>query len=235
VRDDGMKGKLGVMVAALGGAIVRGEIAPGTMLPPEHELEVNYGVGRSVVREAMKVLTAKGLVSVRARLGTHVRFPRDWVLLDREVLSWMRGENGLDPTLLAALEETRVIIEPAAAALAARRATLEDCRRIEAALAAMSTDRDDPPAAIAADKAFHLGILEATHNPVLCGFRGAIDTILSAVFDLTVDAFPGNLPNHAAVAEAIHARDPERARRAMEVVLKHTGDHLSHDTGPTAG
>jgi len=219
-------GKIGAMVSTLGAAIVRGEIEPGMALPPEHELEAHYGVGRSVVREAIKTLAAKGLVSVRPRHGTHVRPLHDWSLLDRDVLGWLRTGGGLDPALLAALEETRAIIEPAAAALAAERATPEDCARIDAALAAMEAGQHDPQAAIAADKAFHLAVLEATHNPVLRSFRGAIDAILSAVFDITVGVFAGNLPNHAAVAEAIAAHDPPRARRAMEILLGYTHRHL---------
>lgn len=222
-------GKIGTMVTALGAAIVRGEIAPGSVLPPEHELETRYGAGRSVVREAMKTLAAKGLVSVRPRHGTHVRPVHDWTLLDRDVLAWMRSGDGLDRDILIALEETRAIIEPAAAALAAERATAEDHQRIEAALAAMEVGQHDAQAAIAADKQFHLAILDATHNPVLRSFRGAIDAILSAVFDVAVGVFAGNLPNHAAVAHAIEARDPHAARRAMEKVLGYTHAHLLSD------
>jgi len=229
MRRGAKPGKIGMMVSALGAAIVRGEIAPGSVLPPEHELEARYGVGRSVVREAMKTLAAKGLVSVRPRHGTHVRPVHDWTLLDRDVLGWMRTGDGLDPELLTALEETRGIIEPAAAALAAQRATPEDCLCINAALEAMEEGQHDPQAAIAADKAFHLAVLEATHNPVLRSFRGAIDAILSAVFDITVGVFAGNLPNHAAVAQAISARDPARARQAMEILLGYTHEHLLSD------
>ena len=219
-------GKIGTMVQALGAAIVRGEIAPGTVLPPEHELEARYGAGRSVVREAMKTLAAKGLVSVRPRHGTHVRAIHDWTLLDRDVLGWLNAGDGLDRELLMALEETRGIIEPAAAALAAARADTADNARIAAALVAMEAGQDDPQAAIAADKAFHLAILDATHNPVLCSFRGAIDAILSAVFDVAVGVFAGNLANHAAVAHAIAQGDGQAARQAMEQLLGYTQGHL---------
>ncbi len=219
-------GKIGTMVQALGAAIVRGEIKPGTVLPPEHELEARYGAGRSVVRESMKTLAAKGLVSVRPRHGTHVRAVHDWTLLDRDLLGWLNSGDGLDRDLLVALEETRAIIEPAAAALAAARADAADNDRIAAALAAMAAGQNDPQAAIAADKAFHLAILDATHNPVLRSFRGAIDAILSAVFDVAVGVFAGNLPNHAEVADAIAAGDAQAARRAMERVLGYTQGHL---------
>lgn len=233
MRKNLKTGKTGTMVSTLGAAIVRGEIVPGTVLPPEHELEDRYRVGRSVVREAMKTLAAKGLISIRPRHGTHVRPPQDWTLLDRDVLGWLRNGGGLDRSLLLALEETRAIIEPAAAALAAQRATPDDCFRINAALSAMEAGQFDTQAAIAADKAFHLAVLEATHNPVLRSFRGAIDAILTALFDITVGVFGGNLPNHAAVARAIEARNPRQAREAMEILLGYTQGHPLSDGGIT--
>lgn len=219
-------GKIGAMVQALGAAIVRGEIASGTVLPPEHDLAERYGAGRSVVREAVKILTAKGLLSVRPRHGTQVRPLHEWTLLDPDVLGWMRSEDGLDRNLLLALEETRAIIEPEAAALAAVRATPDDLARIRAALTAMEADQNAPQAAIAADKRFHLAILDATNNPILRSFRGAIEAILSAMFDFTVDVFAGNLANHAAVLDAIAAGDADRAREAMRQVLGYTRGHM---------
>ena len=153
----------------------------------------------------------------------------------RAVLGWMRSEDGLDRALLLALEETREIIEPEAAALAATRATPDDLARIRAALAAMEADQDDPQAAIAADKRFHLAILDATNNPILRSFRGAIDTILSAMFDFTVDVFAGNLANHAAVVEAIAAGEPERAHQAMRQVLGYTRGHMLSTPAPADG
>jgi GntR family galactonate operon transcriptional repressor len=128
-----------------------------------------------------------------------------------------------------AIQEVRSIIEPAAAALAAQRSTRNDRLRINAALAAMETAKDQASAA-AADKAFHLAILDATHNPVLQGFRGAIDTILGTVFTVAVGSatwFRENLPNHAAAARAIESGEPEKARFAMERVLGYTRFKLS--------
>lgn len=101
--------------------------------------------------------------------------------------------------------------------------------RIEAALVGMETSHDQE-SAIKADKAFHLAILDATHNPVLQGFRGAIDTILSAVFLVAVGSpgwFEDNLPNHAAAARAIAAGDAKKAKTAMEQVLGYTQFKLS--------
>ena len=218
-------GRIHAVLTTLGREIAQGIIPAGAVLPPEHELEIRFGVGRGVVREAIKTLSGKGLVSVRPRHGTRVLPRRDWSLLDRDVLNWLVGQDKPDRELLLAVQEVRSIIEPAAAALAATRATKKDRQRINAALGAMEAS-DNQATATAADKAFHLAILDATHNPVLQGFRGAIDTILSAVFVVAVDSVEGwfedNLANHAATARAIEEGDAEKARHAMEQVLGFT-------------
>jgi GntR family galactonate operon transcriptional repressor len=222
-------GRIQTVLTTLGSEIAQDLIAVGEALPPEHDLEIRFGVGRGVIREAIKTLAAKGLVSVRPRHGTHVLPRRDWSLLDRDVLTWLVGKDQPDRDLLLAIQEVRSIIEPAAAALAAVRATRTDRQRINAALAAMETSHDQA-SAIAADKAFHLAILDATHNPVLQGFRGAIDTILSAVFLVAVGStgwFDENLPNHAAAARAIDEGNARKARAAMEQVLGYTQIKLS--------
>ena len=223
-------GRIHSVLTTLGREIAQEIIPAGAVLPPENELEIRFGVGRGVIREAIKMLSGKGLVSVRPRHGTRVLPRRDWSLLDRDVLNWLVGQDKLDRELLLAIQEVRSIIEPAAAALAATRATKQDRQRINAALAAMEASSNQA-SATAADKAFHLAILDATHNPVLQGFRGAIDTILSAVFVVAVDSIAGwfedNIPNHAATARAIEEGDAEKAREAMEQVLGYTHSKLA--------
>lgn len=223
-------GRIHAVLTTLGREIAQGIIPAGAVLPPEHDLEIRLGVGRGVVREAIKTLSGKGLVSVRPRHGTRVLPRRDWSLLDRDVLNWLVGHDKPDRAVLLAIQEVRLVIEPAAAALAATRATKKDRQRINAALRAMETSSDQATAT-AADKAFHLAILDATHNPVLQGFRGAIDTLLSAVFLVAVDSvdgwFDANLPNHAATARAIEEGDAAKARSAMKEVLGYTQSKLS--------
>jgi GntR family galactonate operon transcriptional repressor len=222
-------GRIQTVLTTLGREIAQDVIPVGMALPPEPSLESRFGVGRGVIREAIKILAGKGLVSVRPRHGTHVLPRKDWSLLDRDVLGWLVGTDEPDPDLLLAIQEVRMIIEPAAAAMAASRGTKEDYSRIEAALVAMETSHDQASAVIA-DKAFHLAILEATHNPVLQGFRGTIDTMLSAVFLVAIGSsgwFEDNLPNHAAAARAISAGNPKKAKAAMEQVLGYTRFKLS--------
>jgi GntR family galactonate operon transcriptional repressor len=223
-------GRIHAVLTTLGREIAQDIIPAGAVLPSENNLEARFGVGRGVVREAIKTLSGKGLISVQPRHGTRVLPRRDWSLLDRDVLSWLVGHDKPDIELLLAVQEVRSIIEPAAAALAAARATKSDLQHINAALRAMENS-DSQASATAADKAFHLAILDATHNPVLQGFRGAIDTILSAVFVVAVDSVDGwfedNIPNHAAAARAIEEGNAKKARTAMERVLSYTQSHLA--------
>ena len=223
-------GRIDAVLTTLGREIAQEIVPAGAVLPPEHDLETRFGVSRGVVREAIKMLSGKGLVSVRPRHGTRVLPRRDWSLLDRDVLNWLVGQDKPDRKLLLAIQEVRSIIEPAAAELAATRATGKDRQRINAALEAMEASYDQATST-AADKAFHLAILDATHNPVLQGFRGAIDTILSAVFVVAVDSVDGwfeeNVSNHAATARAIEEGDARKARKAMEKVIGYTGSKLS--------
>lgn len=229
--------RIHAVLETLGREIAQGVIPDGAVLPPEHDLEHRFGVGRGVVREVIKTLSGKGLVSVRPRHGTHVLPQRDWSLLDRDVLNWLVGQDKPDHALLLAIQEVRSIIEPAAAELAAIRATGKDRQMINAAIRAMEAS-DSQSTATAADKAFHLAVLDATHNPVLQGFRGAIDTILSAVFVVAVDSVDGwfddNLSNHAATARAIEEGDARKARKAMERVIGLTQSKLANqNTGAT--
>jgi GntR family galactonate operon transcriptional repressor len=201
-------GRIHAVLSTLGSEIARDIIPVGAALPPEPDLEARFGVGRGVVREAIKTLAAKGLVSVGPRHGTRVLPRHDWSLLDRDVLSWLVGKGDPDRELLLEIQEVRSIIEPAAAALAAERATKADRERINTALVAM----------------------DATHNRVFQGFRGAIDTILSTVFLVAVGSvgwFDDNLPNHAAVARAIDEGNSRKARIAMEQVLGFTAAKLA--------
>ena len=217
-------GRIHTVLTTLGREIAQEVVPAGAALPPEPNLEARFGVGRGVIREAIKILEGKGLVSVRPRHGTRVLPRKDWSLLDRDVLAWLIGTAEPDRDLLLAIQEVRMIIEPAAAAMAAERSTPEDRSRIEAALVAMETSHDQA-SAVAADKAFHLAVLEATHNPVLQGFRGTIDTMLSTVFLVAIGSsgwFEDNLPNHALAARAISAGNAKKARTAMEQVLGYT-------------
>lgn len=218
--------KIANIVRSLGVQIASGIMEPGDLLPSESDLERQFGASRTVIREAIKTLAAKGLVTVRQRHGTHVNARDRWIWLDEDLISWISA-NGIAKAELQAFEEARQIIEPGAAALAAERATPAERDKILEAYRAMVAGQTNPLLAIEADKAFHLAILWATHNPVLQSLSGAIEAILSAIFQVTVGVFEGNLDNHAAVAQAIRDGDPKLARQRMEQLLDYTGRFLS--------
>jgi hypothetical protein len=148
------------------------------LLPREDDLAVELGVSRTSIREAVKVLSAKGLLQARQRVGVRVRDRDDWNLLDPQVLSW-HPDVGHDEALITSLIEARRIIEPAAAALAAKRATAADLARIEQAYLGMERNlRTNLEACCDADLKFHVGVIAASHNIVLKGLTGTIEPAL---------------------------------------------------------
>jgi DNA-binding FadR family transcriptional regulator len=207
------------LLDALGRAIVTGDFG-ATPFPTEAELARRYGVSRSVTREAVKMLTAKGLVSARPRQGTVVRPEAAWNLFDPDVLRWLL-ERAFSLTLLRQFNELRVTIEPGAAALAARTATARGLALIDAGyqrMVAAEAGRDD---SLDADIAFHVAILEASGNPFYAQFRDVVVTALrtSIRFTNRSRGRTGSLPAHKAVKDAIEARDPETARAKMESII----------------
>jgi len=219
----------GQVVQRLGSRIVGSGPAPGWTLPDEEALGAELGVSRTVLREAIKVLAAKGLVETRPKTGTRVR-PRDeWDLLDPDVLRW-RYEAGPDEQLLRDLTEVRFIIEPAAAALAARRATadevaaiLEWYRKMEAGLTAIEVFID-------ADMGFHGAILAATDNDLLQRIGRTVGLALrfSRTITVKIPAGPSaSMPLHRAIAEAIAEHDAAAAEDRMRDLLRMTAADIT--------
>ncbi len=209
----------------LGHAIVSGGLQPGDLLPNEGTLLARYKVSRPVLREALQVLSAKGLVDSRQRRGTIVRPRREWSQFDSTLLEW-HGDLESSEAIMEQLMEVRRIVEPQAAALATRRAAASDLARIKAAFAGMETAGDSVDAFIAADLEFHTAILEASGNRFLLPIVHAIRTTLAASLRTTNDRPEENrrvsLPLHAAILEAMQAGQPERAAQAMEQHLDDT-------------
>jgi DNA-binding FadR family transcriptional regulator len=208
--------------------ILEGKLPPGAVLPNEADFGMQLGVSRTALREAVKVLAAKGLVEVRRKTGTRVRPHHDWNALDPDVLNWLFSGKGFAvgiPHLL----ELRLIIEPAGARLAAERATVENVAEIETALNGMERAVEDSASSVESDLQFHLAILEATHNTFMRPFGALIQEALRASFKLTNRdhlAFQKSLRRHRDVFEAIRNRDPEAAEAAMRLVLNFTSEDI---------
>lgn len=209
----------------IGARIVRGEFAVGQALPVEDALVAQLGVSRTVVREAVKVLSQKNLVEVRTRTGTRVRPSGKWNQLDPDILRW-RFAGGFDAKLVEDVIDLRRIIEPAAAELAAARATPAMLDKLRAALHAMS-DPSQVDEHIAADLRFHLGILEATGNALLLGLRHGIEGALSFAIGFSTRSKVEGLSSlalHANVLRAIEQGHPAKARAAMDALVERWAD-----------
>ncbi len=210
----------GQVVQELGRQIVGGEIAPGENLPREELLAERLKVSRTALREAMKVLSAKGLIESRQKTGTRVRDTVHWNQLDADVLAW-RCASMPTEDFVEKLVEMRELIEPAAAAAAARRRNDEQLARIEAAYAAMAA-ATDPDAWSEADLAFHEAVLHATHNELMTSLFSVIEAALGSYFQLSASIagnFSYSLPHHKKVLDAIRRRQPEVAREAMQKMV----------------
>jgi GntR family galactonate operon transcriptional repressor len=208
----------GSVVDTIGKWILGGTYEPGQLLPREDDLAEKLRVSRTSIREAVKVLSAKGLLDVKRRVGVRVRSRHDWNLLDPQVLAW-HPDVGRDKDLIGSLIEARRIIEPAAAALAAARATAADLARIERAYEGMERNlRTDLAACCEADLQFHVALVAASHNVVLRGLTGTIEAALRATFTITnrlVTAQSRALAAHKAVLECVRLRDSEGAQAAV--------------------
>ena len=212
---------------SLGADIAAGRFLVGQAIPTEPELMTSYAVGRSSVREAIRTLSGLGMVETAPRRGTTVTPRTKWNMLSRDVMGWIMIGKVHTGDLLEAIDEARLIFEPSAAALVARRGTRLQIIAIETAYALMeqAAEQSDPEAAILADRDFHLAILQATGNPILEAFDAAIDAVLGVLFSVTanhMENFRANLKNHLAVLEAIRRGDCAAARDAMTATIGFT-------------
>ncbi len=213
----------GLVVNELGRRVVSGAYPAGALLPNEDQLCQELQVSRTALREAVKVLAAKGLLEPRPRIGTRVRVRDQWNLLDPDILAW-RCATGVDAEFLRHLTELREIIEPAAASLAATSRTGPQLAAIGSALGEM---RNASTIAqwVEADLAFHTAVLRATNNPLLMPLAAIIGSALESLLGVTARSavdFKRGLPDHQKVFEAIESGDAQSALHRMAGMLADT-------------
>ena len=215
------------VVQQLGRLIVSGELAPGEGLPREEVLAERMEVSRTALREAMKVLVAKGLIESRQRTGARVRDAMHWNQLDADVLAW-RCASMPTESFVEKLVEMRELIEPGAAAAAAKRRTPAQLADLKAAYEAMAAS-EDLDAWAEADLAFHETLLRGTNNELMVSLFSVIETALGTFFLLSARNsanFKAALPHHAKVYEAVRRRQPEVARQAMLHMVGGSRDNI---------
>lgn len=210
------------VVEALAGRIITGAYAAGTALPHETHLLEEFAVSRTCLREALQLLSGKGLIISRPRIGTVVREQIDWNFLDADMLRWRRQVIPRQ-THLNELFAMRRIVEPEAAALAAQCASGTQLIQIRDAYSAMGSTSDHyPDEAIEADVIFHRLILTASGNALFSGLGACIEESLRASIKITsqpgIEAGNSRML-HGAVIDAIEGRDSEKARRRSHELL----------------
>lgn len=208
----------------LGAEIINGVYPPGAKIPGEAEILQRFGVSRTVLREVLKTLTAKGLIVSKTRVGTKVLPPSSWNMFDAQVLSWKMA-GGLDEAFHGELTEIRLAIEPRAAALAARRCDPADIAKLRRAIDAMWQATETRRQFAAADLAFHQALGAASGNTLMHSLSAVIETALVASFTMSSpindpDLHNLNVSSHAAIVDAIEAGDEERAAAATRAVIK---------------
>ena len=220
-----MRGRQGKIIEALGRDIVGGRYRPGDLLPREAELTEAYTASRTSLREAIKVLAAKGLVETRQKVGTRVRERELWSVFDTDILRWQTAGDNAE-SVMRDLIELRQILEPAAARLAAGRAEIEDLRRIGQVTARMAASAEEHEQYAASDVDFHLAIYAASHNELLGRFGRLVADFMRLSFDVqqraraqeTVD-FADDAQAHAVVYQDINRGDATAAAESMLAVV----------------
>lgn len=207
------------MVEAVGRAIVTGQY--DGRFPTEAELAKTHGVSRSVTREAMKMIAAKGLLGARPKQGTFVQPEDNWSLLDTDVLRWLMDRRP-SVELLRHFNELRLTVEPQAAAWAALRASPAQVSAIQAALRRMQEAAEGYGDPLEADIDFHVAILRACGNPFMSQLRDVISTALRTSIRFTNRKAGGRqtVGDHAAVYEAIAAGESDEARARMAKLIR---------------
>ncbi|GLQ52522.1 FadR/GntR family transcriptional regulator [Dyella flava] len=226
----------GHVVRELGRRIVTGEFRSGDVLPREEVLAESMQVSRTALREALKVLSAKGLIEARPKIGTRVRAMEYWNQLDADVLSWRCISMPTDD-FIEKLVEMREIIEPAAAAAAARRRTAAQLARIDHAYRQMEASRDSGEWAVA-DLSFHDAVLQATGNELMTSLFSVIESALGMFFVLSAETagdFKYSLPHHHKVLDAIRRQQPDAAQKAMKNMVADSRENLQKRRKSSAG
>jgi GntR family transcriptional repressor for pyruvate dehydrogenase complex len=201
--------------------IMSRQLEPGMKLLPERELADELGVSRTVIREAVRILVAKGLLETKPGVGTLVRQVTSDQIVEPLSLLLQAQEDGIS---IEHLHQVRHMLEVEIAGLAAMQATEEDIAELNTVLAEMESVTDIPESFAAKDADFHRGLAKTTHNPLLIILLDSIRDLMQEVRLLVTrhpDLRKKVMPDHREILKRVAARDLEGARQAMEEHLEH--------------
>jgi DNA-binding FadR family transcriptional regulator len=208
----------------------------GAILPPQDVLSKEFDVSRTVMREALSMLLARHMLDVRPKIGTRIRPMRDWRMIDEDVVSW-RFRAKPDKTFLRDVIEFRALIEPAACALAAERASAADIAGIRDAFEALRESSPGDTGCQAADTLLHTRILAASGNQfyqqMAAIIRGAL-SLVNPILSQREDGWVNVVNAHGRVVDAIERRAPQEARAAAMAMIEFTADELNRGLAPEA-
>jgi DNA-binding FadR family transcriptional regulator len=224
------------LLRTLGAAIVSGDYPAGQVITLDG-VSAQHKMSRSVVREVVRVLASMGMVESRRRVGVTVQPAQKWNVFDPRLIRW-RLESGDRTAQLLSLSELRRGFEPAAAALAARRADPHQCRIMAAAVSDMVVHgrSGDLDAYLLADKIFHQTMLEASGNEMFRALNGMVAEVLAG---RTHHGMMPDIPNpatielHDEVARAIRMRDEAAAERAMRAIIDEAASAVTEEFSPS--
>lgn len=234
------------LVHKVGKKIIQGELAPEEVLPKVETWSEEMGVSRTVVREALKGLSARGLVKSNPKVGTVVRPRSDWQWWDPHVLEWATSKDNNYEFLLR-LTEVRLAIEPAAAQLAAKRATESDITHMTKCFQYLEQSVGNLEAWVNADYDFHHSILKASHNELMINLvmllrnallqsrlrsREAMDQNSDIPYESPTEEV---LARHKAIYDAICKRDQEMAYKTMYQLILRVAQLLEKVVGEKGG
>ncbi len=223
-----IKNMLGQTLDLLGEAIVSGRYSTSASIPSENLLCIEFGVSRTVIREAIKTLVAKGMISTGPKVGTRVLESDQWNWFDPQVVAW-HTKIGLSREFLRDLQELRRVVEPAAVRLAAERATPKDLADIETAYAGMKQAIEYGGDYVTHDLLFHQGLLKASHNRMVIHMSKALGALLRTSFEISTSKPNGaslSLPLHRAVLDAVIAHAPDKAEKAVLRLIDSARDDI---------
>ena len=210
---------------AIGSDILAGTFLPGDKLPAEADMLARFGVSRTVLREAFKTLTAKGLIVSRTRIGTIVCDSSLWNFFDKDILAWKVAQQ-FDLSFIRDLAAVRTAIEPAAAQSAAERATAGEIEKLRAILGRMEAATSDAGEFAEADLEFHKAIGAASGNVLMRSLSAVIETALLASFRMSSPVkestvHSASVKGHGRIVDAIEKRDGLGAAKAMRAIIAH--------------
>jgi DNA-binding FadR family transcriptional regulator len=222
-RREGTLSSHDQVARVLASDIITGVYPPGSKIPGEAEILERFGISRTVLREVLKTLAAKGLVVSKTRVGTKVLDPSQWNFFDSDMLSW-KCALGMDETFRRDLAEIRLAIEAQAASLGAQRRTEDQIAGLRVALDRMRQETEDARGFAEADLAFHQLLVECSGNSLMYSISAVIETALVASFTISspvddADTHRQVVDSHASIVDALERRDSKAAADAVAVVI----------------